>query len=207
MEDGRKDPVKPSMTGHISDGETTPEIRCRPSSMTNANICDGNKRSHPARMKAVIKHILGGRRLGRTRASISNIHVPTSCTSRVVCDYAALGVHSSGHRSDSHTCKHTITIKQSPTAQLSYRSIHLHHHNQRKVYIRRASHPPKILSSPSKVLNAFLFEYLRDSTGNTMASCVYTAQLHLQRYLRLLPIGFNLSIIPVCPPLLGRAKD
>ena len=64
MEGGSKDPVIPSMTGHISDRETTPEIRCRPSSMTSANISDGNKRSHPACMKAVIKHILGGRGLG-----------------------------------------------------------------------------------------------------------------------------------------------
>ena len=64
MEGGSKDPVIPSMTWNISDGETAPEIRCRPSSMTSANIRDGNKRSHPAYMKAVIKHTLDGRRLG-----------------------------------------------------------------------------------------------------------------------------------------------
>ena len=65
MEGGSKDPIIPSMTGNISDGETAPEICCRPSSMTSANISDGNKCSHPACMKAVIKHILGGQRLRR----------------------------------------------------------------------------------------------------------------------------------------------
>ena len=60
MEGGSKDPVVPSMIGHISDAETTPEICCRPGSMTSFNISDGNKHSHPACMKAVIKHILGG---------------------------------------------------------------------------------------------------------------------------------------------------
>ena len=96
MEDGSKDPIIPSMVGHISDGDTASEIRCTPSSMKSTNIGDGNKRSHPACMKAVIKHILGGRRLGKANADISNIHVTMSCTSRVVGDYAALGVHSSG---------------------------------------------------------------------------------------------------------------
>ena len=51
------------MAGHISNGENAPEIRCRPSSMTRANISDGNKRSQPACMNAVIKHTLDGRRL------------------------------------------------------------------------------------------------------------------------------------------------
>ena len=59
------DPGIPSMAGLISDGETAPEIRCRPSSMTSANISDGNKRSQPACMNAVIKHTQDGRRLGR----------------------------------------------------------------------------------------------------------------------------------------------
>ena len=61
IEGGSKDPTIPSMAGNISDGETAPELRGRPSSMTSANISDGNKRSHPACMKAVIKQILGGR--------------------------------------------------------------------------------------------------------------------------------------------------
>ena len=44
MEGGSKDPVIPSMTVNIFDGETAPEIRSRPSSMISANISDGNKR-------------------------------------------------------------------------------------------------------------------------------------------------------------------
>ena len=65
MEGGSKDPVIPSMAGLISDAENAREIRCRPSSMTSANLCDGNKRSQPACMNAVIKHTPDGRRLGR----------------------------------------------------------------------------------------------------------------------------------------------
>ena len=64
MEGGSKDLVIPSMAGLISDGENAPKIRCRPSSMTSANISDGNKRSQPACMNAVIKHTPDGRRLG-----------------------------------------------------------------------------------------------------------------------------------------------
>ena len=63
MEGGSKDPVIPSVTGHMSDEETAPEIRCRPSSMTSANISDGNKRSHHVYINAVITHNLDGRRL------------------------------------------------------------------------------------------------------------------------------------------------
>ena len=43
----------PGMHGHISDGETATEIHCGISSMTSANISDGNKRSHPTGMKNV----------------------------------------------------------------------------------------------------------------------------------------------------------
>ena len=48
MEGGSKDPSIPNMGGLISDGETAPGIRCIPSSMMSANICNGNKSSHPA---------------------------------------------------------------------------------------------------------------------------------------------------------------
>ena len=63
MEDGTKDPVIPSIIGHISDRESAPEIRCGPRSITSVNISDGNKHSHPACKNAVIKNILDGRQL------------------------------------------------------------------------------------------------------------------------------------------------
>ena len=72
------------MHGLISDGENTPEIRCRPSSMTSANICGGNKRSHPAGRNAVIMHLLDGQRPQIRGPATSDTLVPTSCTSRVV---------------------------------------------------------------------------------------------------------------------------
>ena len=77
MEGGSKDPVILCMAGYISDGETAPEIHCRPSSMTSVNISDGNKRLQPACMNAVIKHTLGGRRLG-----IRDLRHPTTMYQR-----------------------------------------------------------------------------------------------------------------------------
>ena len=70
----------------ISDGETAPEIHCRPSSLTSANISDGNKRSHPASMNAVIMHLLDGWRPQMRESATSDTLAPTSCTSRVVGD-------------------------------------------------------------------------------------------------------------------------
>ena len=72
MEGGSKDTVIPSMAGLTSDGVNAPEIRCRPSSMTSVNISDGNKRSQPASMNAVICKGRGCRysRLDGTRARV-----------------------------------------------------------------------------------------------------------------------------------------
>ena len=82
------------MGGLISDGETAPEIRCRPRSMTSANISDDNKRSHPAGMNAVMMHLLDGRRPLIRGSATSDTVVPTSCTSRVVGDSEQDPLHS-----------------------------------------------------------------------------------------------------------------
>ena len=84
MEGGSRIHVIPGMHGLISDGETAPEIRCRPTSMTSANISDGNKCSHPAGMNSVIIHLLDGRRPQIRGPATSDIPAPTSCTARVV---------------------------------------------------------------------------------------------------------------------------
>ena len=86
--------VIPGMHGHTSDGETAPEIRCRPSSMTSANISDGNKRSHPAGMNAVIMHLLNDRRPQIRGSATSDTLVTTSCTLRVVGDSEQDPLHS-----------------------------------------------------------------------------------------------------------------
>ena len=72
------------MGGLISDGVTAPEIHCRPSSMTRANISDGNKHSHPTGMNAVIMHLLDGRRPQIRGSATSDTLVPRSCTAIVV---------------------------------------------------------------------------------------------------------------------------
>ena len=74
------------MGGLISDGETAPETRCRPSSMMSTNISDGNKRSHPAGINAVIMHLLDSRRPQIRGPAISDTLIQTSCTSRVLGD-------------------------------------------------------------------------------------------------------------------------
>ena len=104
--------VIPGIHGHISDGETVPEIRCRPSSMTSANISDGNKRSHPAGMNAVIMHLLDGRQPQIRGSAISNTLIPTSCTSRVVGDSERDPLHSELIHpviGEAATAQHTIT--------------------------------------------------------------------------------------------------
>ena len=72
------------MSGIISIGETAPDIRRRTSSMTSAVISDGNMRSYPAGMNAVIMHLLDGRRPKITGSATSDTLVPTFCTSREV---------------------------------------------------------------------------------------------------------------------------
>ena len=74
------------MSGLISDGETAPEIRCRPSSMTSANISDGNKRTHHGGMYDIIMHRLDGRQPQICGSTTSDTLVPTFCTSRVLSD-------------------------------------------------------------------------------------------------------------------------
>ena len=100
------------MHGLISDVETAPEIRCRPSSMTSANISDGNKHSHPAGMNAVIMHLLDGRRPQIRGSATSNTLEPKSCTSRVVGDSERDPLHSELVHpviGEAATAQHTIT--------------------------------------------------------------------------------------------------
>ena len=154
--------VIPGMHGLMSDGETAPEIRCRPTSMTSANISDGNKRSHPAGMNAVIMHLLDGRRPQIRGSATSDTLVPTSCTSRVVGDSERDPLHSELIHpmiGEAATAQHTIIYQQSYTAQLPYRPIHPHHSAHSEFYKERASGPSG-LSSLSKDLNAFLTVYL-----------------------------------------------
>ena len=74
------------MSGLTSDGENAPEIHCRPSSMTSANISDGNKHSHPAGMNAVIMHLVDGRRPQIRGSATFDTLVLTFWTSRAVGD-------------------------------------------------------------------------------------------------------------------------
>ena len=108
----RKIHVIPGMHGYLSDWETAPEIRCRPSSMTSVNISDGNNRSHPAGMNAVIMHLLDGRRSQIRGSATSDTLVPTSCTSRVVGDSERDPLHSVLIHpviGEAATAQHTIT--------------------------------------------------------------------------------------------------
>ena len=82
------------MGGLTSDGETSPEIRCRPSSMTSDNISDSNQCSHPAGINAVIMHLLDGRRSQNRGSATSDTLVPTSCTARVFSDSERDSPHS-----------------------------------------------------------------------------------------------------------------
>ena len=155
--------IIPGMYGLISDGETAPEIRCRPSSMTSANISDGNKRSHPAGMNAVIMHLLDGRRPQIRGSATSDTLVPTSCTTRVFGDLARDPLHSELIHpviGEAATAQHTIThrtIIYKPSSPIN-RSTHTTKYTQSS--IKRG--PPALqgLSPPSKDLNAFLTVYL-----------------------------------------------
>ena len=112
--------VIPSMRGLISDGETAPEIRCRPSSMTSPNISDGNKRLHPVGMNAVSIHLQDGRRPQIRGSATSRTLVPTSCTSRVVGNSEQDPLHLELIHpviGKSATAQHTMTIDRSHTAQ------------------------------------------------------------------------------------------
>ena len=155
--------VIPSMHGLISNGETAPEIRCRPRSMTSANISDGNKHSHPAGMNAVITHLLDGRRPRKRGPATSDTLVPTSCTSRVVGDSERDPLHSELIHpviGEAATAQHTIThrtIIHSPSSPID-RSTHTTQSTQSS--IKRGPPATLDLFSPSKDLNAFLTIYL-----------------------------------------------
>ena len=141
--------VIPGMHGLISDGETAPKIRCRPTSMTSANISDGNKRSHPAGMNTVIMHLLDGRRPEIRGTATSDTLAPTPCTSRVVGDSERDPLHSELIHpviGEAATAQHTITYQQSYTAQLPYRPIHPHHSTHLEFYKEWASRPSRTLS-------------------------------------------------------------
>ena len=106
--------VIPGIHGLISDRENAPEIRCRPSSMTSANISDGNKRSHPAGINAVIIHLLDGRRPQISGSATSNTLVPTSCPSRVVGNSEQDPLHTELIHpviGEAATAPHTITYQ------------------------------------------------------------------------------------------------
>ena len=132
------------MAGIISIGEIAPDIPCRPSSMTSANISDSNKRSHPAGMNAVIMHLLDGRRRQIRGPATSDTFVPPSCTSRVVSDSERDPLHSELIHpviGEATTAQHTITYLQSRTAQRPYRPIHPHHSAHSEFYEEGPSHP------------------------------------------------------------------
>ena len=100
------------MAGIILIGETAPDIRCRTSSMTSANISDGNKRSHPAGMNAVIIHLQDGRRPQIRGSATSDTLEQASCTSRVVGDSERDPLHSELIHpviGEAATALHTIT--------------------------------------------------------------------------------------------------
>ena len=109
------------MHGLTSDGETAPEIRCRPSSMMSANISDGNKYTHPVGMNAVIMHLLDSRRPQIRGSATSDTLAPISCTSRVVGDSERDPLHWELIHpviGEAATAQHTIThqpIIYSPT--------------------------------------------------------------------------------------------
>ena len=131
--------------------------------------------------------------------------VPTSCTSRVVGDSERDPLHSELIHpviGEAATAQHTITYQQSHIAQQPYRPIHPHHSAHSEFYKERASRPLR-LSSPSKDLNTFRTVYLRVSSSNAVASSIQSDNFTSNDNHRLLPVGFSLSIIPVCQPLSG----
>ena len=78
--------VIPGMYGLKSDGETEPEIHCRPSSMMSVNISDGNQHAHSAGMNAVMMYFLDSWRPQITGPTTSDTLVLTSYTIGVVGD-------------------------------------------------------------------------------------------------------------------------
>ena len=154
--------VIPIIHGLISDRETIPKILRRSSSMPRANISDGNQRSHPAGMNAVIMHLLDGRRPQIRGSATSDTLVPTSCTSTVVGNSERDPLHLElihPVTGEAATAQHTITHQQSYTTQLPYQPIHPHHSTHSEFYKEGASRPLE-LSPSSKDLNAFLSIYL-----------------------------------------------
>ena len=96
---------------HIRRGDRTRDP-LQTSSMTSANISDGNKRSHPAGMNAVIMHLLDGRRPQIRGSATSDSLAPTSCTSRVVGDSERDPLHTELIHpviGEAATVQHTIT--------------------------------------------------------------------------------------------------
>ena len=150
------------MSGLKSDGESAPKIRYGPSSMTSANISDGNKCSHPAGMNAVIMHLLDGRRPQIRGSATSDILVLISCTSRMVGNTERDPVHLELIHpviGEAATAQHTITnqpIIHSPAPLSTDPPTPL---NTLRVYKEEASRPSR-LSSSSKDQNAFLAVYL-----------------------------------------------
>ena len=121
----------------ISHGETVPEIRYRPRSMTYLNISDGNKRTHSAGMDPVSIHLQDSRRPQIRGSTISSTLVPTSCTSRVVGDserdplYLELIHPVIG---EAATAQYSMIIDQSYTAQRPYRPIIPYQQESREFY-------------------------------------------------------------------------
>ena len=159
------------MSRLISDGETAPEIGCRPSSMTSANISDGNKRSHPLGMNAVIMHLLDGRRPQIRGSATSDTLVLTSCTSRMVGDSERDPLHSELIHpviGEAATAHHTITnqpIIHSPAPLLTDPPTPL---NTLRVYKEEASRPSKTLSlieRSERFPNCLLVRFLRHRRG------------------------------------------
>ena len=159
------------MHGLISDRENAPEIRCRPSSMTSANISDGNKRSHPAGMNAVIMHLLDGRRPQIRGSSTSDTLVPTSCTSRVVGDLERDPLHSEPIHpviGEAATAQHTITyrpITYSPASLSTNPPTPL---STLRVYKEEAPRPSKTLSlieRSERFPDCLLVRFLRQRHG------------------------------------------
>ena len=159
------------MSGHISDGETAPEIRCSPSSMTSANISDGNKRSHPAGMNAVIMHLLDGRRPQIRGSATSDTLVLTSCTSRVVGDSERDPLHSELTHSvisEAATAQHTIAhrpITYSPAPLSTDPSTPL---STLRVYKEEAFRPSKtlfLIERSERFPDCLLVRFLRQRHG------------------------------------------
>ena len=193
------------MTGIISIGKTAPDIRCRPSSMTSANISDGNKRSHPAGMNAVIMHLLDGRRPQIRGSATSDTLVPTSCTSRVVGDSERDPLHSELIHpviGKAATAQHTITHQPTIHSLAPHRPIHPHHSVRSEFYKERALRPPRTplpIERSERFPDYLLVRFLWQRRGLKHLARITS----LPTILRLLPVGFSLSIIPVCQPLSG----